>query len=441
MRIAFIRPSMFGEPSSDVMMPLVFTVIRPLTPPGIQIDFYDERAEELPADIPAPIVALTVETFAARRAYDLGDRFRAEGKKVIMGGFHPSLVSDECLEHADAVIIGDAEDTWPELLDDLDRGSLKKRYVSTGNFSLADTKYDYSVIKSRHYRLIGMIQYCRGCKFSCDFCSIHAFYHDGIRFRSLEDTVTDIKNLKQKYVFFVDDNIFSDPEKASALIDAVKPLGKKWVCQISMDAARDPDLLKRMHESGCIMVLIGFESLNINNLKQMGKGANIACGDYEKIINNIYDAGLMIYGTFIIGYDGDTKETAGILMDFAMKHKFAVANFNPLMAMPGTRLYDRLAAEGRLPYPRWWIDEKYRYGDAMLVPAGMTEQELVDSCREARYAFHSFRGIVKRITNHKANSRNLTNLFVFLAAGIVSGREVRFKQGRKLGRQYENYTD
>ena len=172
-----------------------------------------------------------------------------------MGGFHPSLVSDECLKHADAVIIGDAEDTWPELLDDLDRGSLKKRYVSTGNFSLADTKYDYSVIKSRHYRLIGMIQYCRGCKFSCDFCSIHAFYHDGIRFRSLEDTVTDIKNLKQKYVFFVDDNIFSDPEKASALIDAVKPLGKKWVCQISMDAARDPDLLKRMHESGCIMLL------------------------------------------------------------------------------------------------------------------------------------------------------------------------------------------
>lgn len=440
MRIAFIRPSMFGEPASDVMMPLIFAVIRPLTPPEMQIDFYDERARKLPEDIPADIIAMTVETFAAQRAYQLSDRFRREGKTVIMGGFHPSMMPQECLRHADAVIIGDAEDTWPSMLQDLAAGRLKQQYESHGDFSLSDTKYDYSVLQHKYYRLIGLVQFCRGCRFSCDFCSIHAFYPDGIRFRNLENVIDDITNLRQKYLFFADDNLFSNADKAAELVRALKPLKKKWVCQISMDAANNPDLLKSMRASGCIMVLIGFESLSINNLKQMGKGANIACGDYEKIIRNIYDAGLMIYGTFIIGYDSDTKDTAKTLMDFAMKHKFAVANFNPLMAMPGTPLYKRLDSQGRLVRRYWWIDDGYRYGDAMLVPACMTVQEFVESCRKARYEFHSVRGILRRITNYKANSRSLSNLIIFLGAGIISGREVRFKQGRKLGAANENNT-
>ena len=433
MNIAVIRPSMFGEPSSDVMMPLVFAVLSSLTPHDIRLEFYDERAADLPDSISAPVIALTVETFAARRSYQLADRYRKEGKKVIMGGFHPSLMPQECLGHADAVIIGDAEDTWPLVIEDLRKDTLRSTYTSSGDFSLASVRYDYSVLSHRRYRLIGLVQYCRGCRYNCDFCSIHAFYHDSLRFRPIENVVEDIRNMKQKYLFFVDDNLFSDVEKAGQLFDAIKPLKKKWVCQVSMDAANNPEMLERMRRSGCIMVLIGFESLNIKNLKQMGKGANIKSGDYEKVIRNIYNAGLMIYGTFIVGYDGDTADTAGELKEFALKHKFAVANFNPLMPMPGTPLYARLAAEDRLPYRKWWIDEGYSYGDAMLNPAGMSGQELMESCRRARYEFNSVKCLIQRSLNRKANSRTLSNLSIFWLAGIISAREIKFKQGRKLG--------
>ena len=441
MNIAFIRPSMFGGPSSDVMMPLVFAVIRALTPKDIQIDFYDERAADLPQQISAPVIAMTVETFSARRSYQLADRFRAQGKTVIMGGFHPTLMQEECLEHADAIITGDAEDTWPRVLADLKQGTLKTQYDSKGDFDISAAQYDYSVFSDRRYKLIGTVQFCRGCRYSCDFCSIHAFYHDGIRFRDISSVVEDIRNLKQKYLFFVDDNLFSDTRQASKLFDAIKPLKKRWVCQISMDVARDPDMLASMRKSGCIMVLIGFESLNVKNLMQMGKGANIKSGDYEEVIRNIYNAGLMIYGTFVIGYDGDTRGTAGELMDFALKHKFAVANFNPLMPMPGTPLYARLLAEGRMPFNKWWIDDAFHYGDAMLDPRGMSGHELMESCKEARYKFNTIGSLLKRMTNWRVNSRSFKNLFVFWAAGIVSRREIHFKQGRKLGASDENNAD
>ncbi len=432
MKIAFIRPGMFGRQSRDAMQPLVFAIIKAITPEDVEIVFVDEMVEEIPGDLEADAVAMTVDTFSARRAYKLADFFKDKGMKVIMGGFHPTMLPEECLEHADAVVIGEAEDTWKTVMDDLKRYDLKERYISRNDTELSGVRYDYSVFEGKKYNRIGLVQFGRGCKFSCDFCSIHAFYKDSIRCKDTAVIADEIGKMKEKYLFFIDDNIFADEAKAKELFRALIPLNKKWFCQISIDAARDKELLKLMKRAGCMLVLIGFESLNIDNLRLMKKGANIKNINYSEIISNIYDCGLMIYGTFVIGYDFDTVESVRETVKFAIDNRFAIANFNPLMPMPGTPLHGRLKKENRLLHDRWWLDEDYRYGDALLSPGKLTASELTEVCRDARFEFNSYKNIFKRLLG-RANSSSLENMAVFLAANLISRKEIMSKQGKELG--------
>lgn len=434
MKIAFIRPGMFGKKSRDAMMPLVFAIIKPLT--KAPIEFYDEKIEALPENLDANVVAMTVDTFSARRAYFLAQKYKKENKIVIMGGFHPTMVPDECLQYADAVVVGEAEDTWPMIVEDLKNNSLKKKYISQNNSDLPTVKYDYTVFNGKYYNNIALVQFGRGCRYCCDFCSINAFYKGSVRTRNVENVVADIKKIKEKYIFFVDDNIFADREKAVKLFLLMKKLRKKWACQISMDIAENAEILKIMKQSGCMMVLIGFESLNKENLKKMNKKANMKV-DYEKALNNIYGAGLMVYGTFVIGYGEDTVNSAQEIVDFTVHHKFAIANFNPLMAMPGTALYERLKWENKLVIDKWWLENNFRYGDSMIVPENMTVRQLKESCRDARYSFYSLGNIFKRMMSRS----NLKNVHVYLITNLVSRFEIMFKQGRKLGDRDENYAD
>lgn len=433
MKIAFIRPSMFGEKSKDAMIPLVFSIIKPLTPDDVEIVFYDERVENIPENLDADVIAMTVETFSVKRAYKLASTYKQQGKTVILGGFHPTMLPEESKEFADSIMVGEAEDTWQDVIHDLKNNTLKDFYISKNDCDLSKIKYDNSVFKGKKYNKIGLIQFSRGCRFKCEFCSVHAFFKDSIRCKSIECITEEIKQMKEKFIFFIDDNLFSDAEEAKKLFRALIPLKKKWFCQISIDVAKDKELLKLMKKSGCTLVLIGFESLNVENLKQMGKGANVQNNDYSAIIKNIYDAGIMIYGTFVVGYDSDTKDSVKNLVEFAIENKFAIANFNPLMPMPGTRLYDRLKGENKLTFDKWWLNENYHYGDAMLKPAGMSESELMDCCKDARYTFNSYKNIFSRLLNIKANCANLTNAVLFLLANLISRAEIHTKQGKSLG--------
>lgn len=432
-KIAFIRPSMFGEKSKDAMIPLVFSIIKPLTPEDVDIEFYDERVEKLPKNIDADAIAMTVETFSAKRAYKLAEEYRKAGKKVIFGGFHPTMLPEEAKEFADSIMVGEAEDTWQDVIHDLKNNTLKDFYISNNDCDLSKIRYDNSVFKGKKYNKIGLIQFSRGCKFQCEFCSVHAFYKNSIRCKSISTIISEIKKMKEKFIFFIDDNLFSNEKAATELFEALIPLKKKWFCQISIDVAKNKDLLKLMKKSGCTLVLIGFESLNIENLKQMGKDANIKNSDYQEVIKNIYDAGIMIYGTFVVGYDSDTKDSVNDLVNFAIKNKFAIANFNPLMPMPGTKLYDRLKLENKLTFDKWWLDENYSYGDAMLKPALLSESDLMNCCKEGRYKFNSYKNIFKRLLNFKANCSCMTNIVLFLLANLISRAEIYKKQGKKLG--------
>lgn len=433
MKVTFIRPNLYDIRSSDALQPLVFSILKGLTPDDIACEFFDERLEEIPTDHQTDLVAMTVETYTARRAYEIADAFRRRGITVVMGGYHPTFLPDEALQHADAVVIGDAEGLWQALLADFRRGKLKNRYEHSQQPDLAGLKYDRSIFHGKRYGPINPVQYSRGCRFACDFCSIYAFYGRNLRQRPIRDVVEEIERLGRRHVFLVDDNLFVDLDRTQALFEALIPLKISWSCQISIDITRHQGLLKLMRKSGCMTALIGFESLNEKNLAQMKKKWNLKHGDYQTAIRKMYDLGIMLYGTFVFGYDQDTPDSFKITLDFALRNNFYLANFNPLTPTPGSGLYDRLVKEKRLIYDKWWLDPRFRYGDATFHPRNMTAEQLTRGCYEARQKFNYYNNIFKRALNQKGILMNPYRMGIFLAANFISRREIRNKQGRPLG--------
>jgi radical SAM superfamily enzyme YgiQ (UPF0313 family) len=280
---------------------------------------------------------------------------------------------------------------------------------------------------------MALVQYGRGCKFNCSFCSIRAFYGNNLRQRPVADVIEDIRRSGKKHIFLVDDNIFVDVDKARELFTALIPLKIKWSCQVSIDIARDRALVRLMAESGCISALVGFESLDPASLKEIKKGWNVKWQSYDDAIEVFQSEGIMIYGTFVFGCDNDTLENFDIAVDFAIKHKFILANFNPLTPMPGAPLFDRMEREGRLLHDRWWLDPEFKYGDATMQPKNMTAEELTTACFSARQKFNTMKSIIHRISDRRTNLRSPLRAGVFLLSNYVSWREIYRKQKRALG--------
>ncbi|WLE95518.1 MAG: radical SAM protein [Candidatus Electrothrix communis] len=435
-RLTLLRPNMGDFRAGDGLPPLSLAILAARTPSEVEISLYDDRIEEIPKDDQPDLVAMTVETFTARRAYALADRYRAQGVPVVMGGFHPTFLPDEALNHADAVVTGDAEGSWEELLADFQEGRLKRRYSGGNARSLDDFVLDRSIFQGKKYPPVEVIQYGRGCRFSCDFCSIHAFYQDNRRVRSVDNVLDELRKLRSKKLFFfVDDNLFASGETLEALLVAVRPLQLKWACQISIDAARDERLLDRMAEAGCMSVLIGFESLSPANLRQMGKSWNQAVdgsSGYAGVVHKFHQRGMAVYGTFVFGYDDDTLETIRKTVEFALEAGLEVANFNPLTPTPGTPLYEWLEREQRLLSPRWWLDPDYRYGDPIFIPKQMDPAEFAEQCFQARKTFYSWPNIARRVVLPDAGFSWFRSGMVGLV-NIVSRREIFRKQYKKLG--------
>jgi radical SAM superfamily enzyme YgiQ (UPF0313 family) len=419
--------------SSDGLPPLAMAVLAARTPKDIEVDFFDDKVERIPVDDQPDMVAMTVETFTARRSYEIADAYRERGVTVVMGGHHPTFLPTEALRHADAVVIGDAEGSWDSLLSDFRRGELQKTYRGGNSRPLHDFSLDRGIFRGKKYAPVELVQYGRGCRFTCDFCSIRSFYQGTPRFRSAASVADELAGLNtRKLIFFVDDNLFGTQEHIEALLRAIRPLKLRWSCQISIDVARDERMLDRMAEAGCVFALVGFESLSEANLKQMGKPWNRVAGDYREVVRRFHKRGIAVYGTFVFGYDADTPDTIKRSLDFALEAKLEIANFNPLTPTPGSPLYGRLSQEGRLLSPEWWLDPSYRYGDPIFVPRSMSPEVFAQKCFEAKQAFYSWRSIASRVLGSDAGLHWFRTGMVGLA-NVISRREVLRKQHRTLG--------
>lgn len=433
MKLTLIRPNLGDYRSSDAMPPLAMGILAARSA-GWEVAFYDEKAEALPTDDRPDLAALSVETFTARRAYAIADAYRSRGVPVVMGGYHPSFLPGEALEHADAVVVGDAEGVWERLLEEFRAGRLAPRYGGGNDAPLTDYRLERSIYRGKPYAPVELVQYGRGCRFACDFCSIHSFYGTRLRVRPLEGLVAEVESLPaRRLLFFVDDNLFGRKADLLALLEALTPLRRRWSCQISIDVARDARLLDRLAEAGCRYVLIGFESLNPGSLKQMGKPWNKVSGPYRAVVRALHERGIGIYGTFVFGYDADTRDTIARTLDFALEARLEIANFNPLTPTPGSALYDRLLGEGRLRSPKWWLDPAYRYGDAIFEPRGMSAGELAEGVFAARERFYSWRSIGLRVLDGETPFSPF-HVGMTAAANVISRREIYNKQHRQLGR-------
>ena len=403
MKLTIVHPCIGRKPGQKYirtwqMESLPAATLAGLTPKDVEVRFYDDRMELVPFDEPADLVAISVETYTARRAYQIASEYRKRRVPVVMGGFHATLCPDEVARYAEAVVCGEAEQLWPQVIDDARRGRLEKFYRQTGRPSLLGLKPDRSIFKGKRYLPIGLIEAGRGCHFKCDFCAVQTVFNSTQTRRPVDDIIAEIELVKldRKLFFFVDDNITSNIEQAKEFFRALIPLKIRWVSQSSINAAHDEEFLELLKRSGCQGVLIGFESLNPANLKDMNKAFNTMRGGFEKALANLRRHHIRVYGTFIFGYDRDTPESFAETVDFARTHALYIAAFNHLTPFPGTPLYARLQREGRLLYDQWWLDERYSYNRIPFQPQGMTPEALQGNCLAARRKFYSWPSILQR---------------------------------------------
>ena len=426
-----------GKPFVDKarMEPLQLGVIAGLTPADVEVAFYDDRLEKLPFDEPTDLVAMTVQIFTARRTYEIAAEFRERNIPVILGGIHPSVVPEEASQFADSVFIGDAENLWEEVIKDAKNKRLKKLYRSGPGPAQDGILPDRSIFKGKGYLPLSLIQYGRGCRFSCSYCITSLYFDKTCFYRQVDRVIREIESHPGKLWFFVDDNFVSEKQLAKELMKAMIPLKIKWVSQASIEMVSDPELMKLMQQSGCLGHVMGFESITETGLTSINKMHNLESGlNYDEMIRIITDHGMAIWAAFILGHDEDTPESLLDILEFSLKHKFAFAAFNVLMPYPNTELYKQLEAENRLLFEgKWWLHPDYRFNHAAFIPKHMTVDELNETSFYIRKKWNSFGSILRKASGLRTNMNVIRSILSLANYNFLYRRETLKKQGMKLG--------
>jgi len=373
-------------------------VLGALTPPVHEVVIHDENLKAIDYSDAPDLVAITVLTPLAPRAYEIADEYRSRGVKVALGGFHATWRPEEALGHADAVVIGEAEGVWPELLMDAEAGTLKKTYKADGRPAAADLPVPRrELLDGKGYFFTNILQTTRGCPFDCKFCSVTAFYGGTYRFRPVEEIEKEVQSFTKGagFVLFVDDNIVGNPAYAKRLFAMLKNYKKKWMSQASTTIIKDPELLKLASESGCYGLFMGFESLTQENLDMMGKKMN-AIEKYRDVISKLHDHGIGVHGSFILGYDHDDTTVFDNLLDFTRGVRLDAAFMPVLTPFPGTEIYKQLEAEGRIINRDWSL---YDMEHVVFKPKKMTPEQLQEGHDRTNREFYSASNIFSRIGN------------------------------------------
>ncbi len=400
MRILFVVP---GWPKGRLWGELGFkfpslslAALAAVTPDVHQIALWDENIQPREPVAPVDLVAITAMTPQAPRAYAIADSFRLRGIPVVMGGFHASVLPEEALSHVDAVVVGEGEGVWPRLLEELQRGEMARFYTADSLMVMADLpRPRRTLFKGKRYLFTNTLQTTRGCPFDCEFCSVTAFYGRKYRTRPVAGVLAELEELRKKnsFVFFVDDNLVGNRAYALELFAGMKGMGLKWLSHAPIDFGRDPELLRAAGDSGCLGLFVGFESLNQETLAAMGKVTNLAAS-YGDDARAFRDHGIGILGSFVLGCDGDTPELFPRLLRFCEEARLEAAIFPILTPFPGTKIRDRLEAQGRITSNAW---EDYDMGHVTFRPQGMTAQELQEGHDQLNRSFYSFGSIYRRL--------------------------------------------
>jgi radical SAM superfamily enzyme YgiQ (UPF0313 family) len=384
--------------------PLGLAMVAALTPPEVEVSLTDENVTDIDFQKEIDLVGITALTTTAPHAYDIADNFRASGIKVILGGAHPSALPDEASRHADAVVIGEAEGIWPNLIDDFKANKLKKIYRQSERPSLINLPIPRrDLFANGAYYVTNTISTTRGCPYSCSFCSVTSLFGRTIRCRPVEEVVKEIETLNQReLIVFVDDNIVGNPKYAEELFHALIPYRIKWVSQASVTIARNDELLRLAAASGCADLFIGFETLSPTNLAAIGKKVNMV-DEYETVIKKIHSHGIAIHGFFILGLDEDDEDVFKRTLHFAQEMRLESAQFAWPVPYPGTTFYESLDKTGRIITKDW-----AQYESNVVFEPKLMSREVLRQRRDWVWRkFYSMPSIWRRVGMARRNLREL----------------------------------
>jgi radical SAM superfamily enzyme YgiQ (UPF0313 family) len=404
MRILLIKPKdisynhqkgLFSRPISYA--PLTLTLLASLVPKEInaEIKILDEVVDDTPIDYTVDIMGISVLTATANRAYEITKKARGKGVYVILGGIHVSLMPDESLQYADSIIIGQAELSWPQFLKDYTEGRPNKIYKEDNPVNLSNLPFPRRdlLLKSK-YLPIPTIQASRGCSNNCKFCAISYNLQSRKLQRPIDDVLNEIKSLTTKKLLFLDPNFNIDKNYSAELMKKLIPLKIKWGCLTTVDVAEDSEQMDLMKKSGCVGVLIGFESICQNTLISINKKFNNP-DRYKTIIDSFHNYGLAVLGCFVFGFDTDNKDVFAETVDFVNSSGIDLPRFSVLTPFPGTPIFNELEEQKRIIIKNWGY---YDFQHVVYKPKLMTEQELQQGLIWSWRETYKIKNTIKRVS-------------------------------------------
>ena len=376
-------------------------------------------------DASVDLVGITAMTIQACRAYEIADAHRRAGRKVVLGGIHPSVRPDEALQHADAVVIGEAEPVWLQVLADAANGTLRGSYRGQEFANLNQIpNYRRSLTRKRSTFSLGAVQAARGCPYDCSFCSATLFAGRKYRFRPVANVIAEIKAMNSRLVFFLDDNIFSNEAYCRELFAEVEKLNVIWVGQASLHlTANNPELLALAVKSGCFSLFVGIESLSEANLRATGslaKNKASTPADMAQSLGVLHDHGIVVMAGVIFGFDDDDPGVFARTQEFLLDCRVGHGSFSALTPFPGTRLFTELQAQSRITTYDW---SKYDGITSVFLPRLMSPQQLQDGTRQMGVNFYSTAHILRRLWVNRRHP------FIYLGTSFAYRHTCRAENG------------
>lgn len=378
MKVKMILPAL-TEAKSPFWRPIKYSLFPPLglaTLAGYldaddEIEIQDEHVETLNLDDEPDLVVIQVYITSAYRAYEIADHYRAKGAYVALGGLHVTSLPDEAAQHADTIFLGPGEDIWPAFLVDYRAGYPGKRYQSTVRTLIGMPPIRRDLIKRHLYLVPNSLVVSRGCPHSCDFCYKDAFFEGGKSYyvQTVDDALAEIERLPGRHLYFLDDHLFGNARFASALFEGMRGMGRLWQAAGTVQSVLRSGLLEKAVDAGLRSLFVGFETLNPNNLREQNKYQNLN-RDYRAAIQRLHDLGVMVNASFVFGMDNDDESVFDRTVDWAVSQGIETTTFHILTPYPGTALYQRMAAAGRITTDNWDLYDTRHvvYQPARLAP-------------------------------------------------------------------------
>ncbi len=399
-KVKMILPAL-TEATSPFFRPIKYALFPPLglatlagyLDPGDEVVIQDEHVETLNLDDEPDLVVIQVYITSARRAYQLADLYRARGCHVALGGLHVTSLPDEAAAHSDTIFLGPGEETWPHFLADYRAGRPRARYVSTVRTLAGLPPVRRDLIKRHLYLVPNSIVVSRGCPHVCDFCYKEAFFQGGKSFytQTVDAALAEIERLPGRHLYFLDDHLFGDARFASALFEGMAGMGRLWQAAGTVQSVLKPGLLERAVDAGLRSLFVGFETLNPQSLLEQRKHQNLH-RNYNDAVRRLHDLGVMVNGSFVFGMDHDDETVFDRTVAWAIEQGIETATFHILTPYPGTALFERMHAAGRITTYDW---DRYDTRHVVYRPTHLTANELEQGYWKAYRDFYRWGSILR----------------------------------------------